>query len=62
MLGSLDEDRTNQSFLTTPFLKEFKSNHSVDFLAKILIVGDSFAGKVPRIHFSMKRPTHFFLQ
>ena len=46
MLGSLDEDRSNQSFLTTPFLKEFKSSQSVDFVAKILIVGDSFAGKV----------------
>ena len=46
MLGSLNEDHTNQSFQTTPFLKEFKSTQSVDFIAKILIVGNSNAGKV----------------
>ena len=45
MLGSLEEDRTINQSLTTPFLKEFKSTKSVDFVAKVLIVGDSRAGK-----------------
>ena len=45
MLGTRDEDRNDHSFLTTPFLKEFKSTQSVDFVAKILIVGNSCSGK-----------------